>query len=106
MPSSGGQTCARSEEHTSELQSHDNLVCRLLLGTKKTRGAPRRPSSTRRPPAPPYPAHPRTPTTAHTAGADATRPPPPLPSAPHFAVPHPPAPPERDTTENRLQPSA
>src|SRR3954467_2173654 len=31
MPSSGGQTCARSEEHTSELQSHDNLVCRLLL---------------------------------------------------------------------------
>src|SRR3954462_10544633 len=31
MPSSGVQTCARSEEHTSELQSHDNLVCRLLL---------------------------------------------------------------------------
>src|SRR3954462_15817261 len=26
----------RSEEHTSELQSHDNLVCRLLL-EKKTR---------------------------------------------------------------------
>src|SRR5438477_860842 len=25
----------RSEEHTSELQSHVNLVCRLLLGTKK-----------------------------------------------------------------------
>src|SRR3954467_10496700 len=24
----------RSEEHTSELQSHDNLVCRLLLETK------------------------------------------------------------------------
>src|SRR4029434_11352753 len=23
--------CARSEEHTSELQSHLNLVCRLLL---------------------------------------------------------------------------
>src|SRR3954463_5795973 len=23
--------CSRSEEHTSELQSHDNLVCRLLL---------------------------------------------------------------------------
>src|SRR3954466_11417167 len=34
MPSSGGQTCARSEEHTSELQSHDNLVCRLLLEKK------------------------------------------------------------------------
>src|SRR3989339_450781 len=32
MPSSGGQTCAlRSEEHTSELQSLTNLVCRLLL---------------------------------------------------------------------------
>src|SRR3954462_15305686 len=30
----GVQTCAlpiRSEEHTSELQSHDNLVCRRLL---------------------------------------------------------------------------
>src|SRR3954462_11577954 len=31
MPSSACKTCARSEEHTSELQSHDNLVCRLLL---------------------------------------------------------------------------
>src|SRR3954465_5512849 len=36
MPSTGVQTCARSEEHTSELQSHDNLVCRLLLEKKKT----------------------------------------------------------------------
>src|SRR3954462_9944516 len=27
----------RSEEHTSELQSHDNLVCRLLLEKKKKR---------------------------------------------------------------------
>src|SRR5690242_21320059 len=27
---------ARSEEHTSELQSHVNLVCRLLLEKKKT----------------------------------------------------------------------
>src|SRR2546430_11422816 len=26
---------ARSEEHTSELQSQSNLVCRLLLGKKK-----------------------------------------------------------------------
>src|SRR5260221_3969974 len=26
---------ARSEEHTSELQSHSDLVCRLLLETKK-----------------------------------------------------------------------
>src|SRR5690242_21337882 len=28
---------ARSEEHTSELQSHVNLVCRLLLEKKKKR---------------------------------------------------------------------
>src|SRR5260370_6142448 len=28
---------ARSEEHTSELQSHLNLVCRLLLEKKKNR---------------------------------------------------------------------
>src|SRR2546427_4816378 len=27
----------RSEEHTSELQSQSNLVCRLLLGKKKIR---------------------------------------------------------------------
>src|SRR2546430_7548432 len=27
----------RSEEHTSELQSQSNLVCRLLLEKKKTR---------------------------------------------------------------------
>src|SRR5260370_16629716 len=27
--------CPRSEEHTSELQSHLNLVCRLLLEKKK-----------------------------------------------------------------------
>src|SRR5260370_11151369 len=29
---------ARSEEHTSELQSHLNLVCRLLLEKKKKTG--------------------------------------------------------------------
>src|SRR5258708_17918792 len=28
---------ARSEEHTSELQSPDHLVCRLLLEKKKTK---------------------------------------------------------------------
>src|SRR5690606_41303562 len=27
--------CCRSEEHTSELQSRENLVCRLLLAKKK-----------------------------------------------------------------------
>src|SRR4051812_49596575 len=30
-------TAVRSEEHTSELQSHVNLVCRLLLEKKKTK---------------------------------------------------------------------
>src|SRR3954462_10942397 len=35
MPSSGCKKCAlRSEGHTSELQSHDNLVCHLLLEKK------------------------------------------------------------------------
>src|SRR5438034_4712520 len=46
----------RSEEHTSELQSHSDLVCRLLLEKKKTPG--RRP-----PPTPPPP--PRTSTPLH-----------------------------------------
>src|SRR2546430_9366612 len=34
----GGRTSVdgRSEEHTSELQSQSNLVCRLLLEKKKT----------------------------------------------------------------------
>src|SRR3954465_10764989 len=37
MPSSGLKKSAlRSEEHTSELQSHDNLVSRLLLEKKKS----------------------------------------------------------------------
>src|SRR5260370_6370016 len=31
-----GVDAERSEEHTSELQSHLNLVCRLLLEKKKT----------------------------------------------------------------------
>src|SRR5690606_41803474 len=32
---SGIEFCLRSEEHTSELQSRENLVCRLLLVEKK-----------------------------------------------------------------------
>src|SRR5690606_41680756 len=32
---SGMRTNPRSEEHTSELQSRENLVCRLLLEKKK-----------------------------------------------------------------------
>src|SRR3954467_9943554 len=48
MPYSG------SEEHTSELQSHDNLVCRLLLEKKTpalrpTRPPPLLPPATTRP---------------------------------------------------------
>src|SRR5256885_7279370 len=39
----GGQT--RSEEHTSELQSPCNLVCRLLL--EKKRSPPREPATSR-----------------------------------------------------------
>src|SRR5260221_6256839 len=41
QPMAGGnmttaeQTYLRSEEHTSELQSHSDLVCRLLLEKKK-----------------------------------------------------------------------
>src|SRR5436309_7693273 len=39
-PASAGKAstpiwCPRSEEHTSELQSRENLVCRLLLEKKK-----------------------------------------------------------------------
>src|SRR5260370_21107981 len=35
-PDRSGRTRQRSEEHTSELQSHLNLVCRLLLEKKTT----------------------------------------------------------------------
>src|SRR5438034_3613280 len=34
--------CARSEEHTSELQSHSDLVCRLLLEKKNNEERPPR----------------------------------------------------------------
>src|SRR5260221_10714961 len=35
-----GEERERSEEHTSELQSHSDLVCRLLLEKKKIRNTP------------------------------------------------------------------
>src|SRR5438034_6277337 len=38
----GGVLEGRSEEHTSELQSHSDLVCRLLLEKKKDREGWRR----------------------------------------------------------------
>src|SRR2546430_11194024 len=37
MPPPGLNHIPRSEEHTSELQSQSNLVCRLLLEKKKKR---------------------------------------------------------------------
>src|SRR5438034_8636692 len=37
----------RSEEHTSELQSHSDIVCRLLLEKKKKQHASRSPTSTK-----------------------------------------------------------
>src|SRR2546430_5944786 len=40
-----GEAARRSEEHTSELQSQSNLVCRLLLEKKKNyRRLPHRPT--------------------------------------------------------------
>src|SRR5260370_30066128 len=45
---------ARSEEHTSELQSHLNLVCRLLLEKKKHDKQPATRADTI--PAPPVPS--------------------------------------------------
>src|SRR5574344_2322881 len=37
FPAGTTYTVERSEEHTSELQSPDHLVCRLLLEKKKTK---------------------------------------------------------------------
>src|SRR5437773_8514175 len=39
----------RSEEHTSELQSHHDLVCRLLLEKKQTHVSPETPCFKRSP---------------------------------------------------------
>src|SRR3954467_690825 len=53
MPSSACKKNAlRSEEHTSELQSHDNLVCRLLLEKNERQGARRPPAGGAGDPAP------------------------------------------------------
>src|SRR5438477_7645240 len=45
----GGYALMRSEEHTSELQSHVNLVCRLLLEKKRSAAAPRPAAAVARP---------------------------------------------------------
>src|SRR5438132_3647300 len=39
-PAPPPRRCERSEEHTSELQSHSDLVCRLLLEKKKQKELP------------------------------------------------------------------
>src|SRR5947207_10821854 len=51
QPAAGkrGRLALRSEEHTSELQSHSDLVCRLLLEKKKPEAAPDRPFIIARP---------------------------------------------------------
>src|SRR5258708_23816172 len=54
VPAIGLATVYRSEEHTSELQSPDHLVCRLLLEKKKQHNC----HTTRRiPPSPLRPVH-------------------------------------------------
>src|SRR2546430_5912807 len=40
-PAGNAGNCLRSEEHTSELQSQSNLVCRLLLEKKNIVNIPR-----------------------------------------------------------------
>src|SRR5258708_16500122 len=52
---------SRSEEHTSELQSPDHLVCRLLLEKKKTATTTAPPSPTTNPRNTPSPPSPLTP---------------------------------------------
>src|SRR2546427_5171893 len=46
-PSAPYRENRRSEEHTSELQSQSNLVCRLLLEKKKTKSKSSPPDTTR-----------------------------------------------------------
>src|SRR2546427_5408883 len=45
-PARADPTAIRSEEHTSELQSQSNLVCRLLLEKKKKNDDTQRPPTT------------------------------------------------------------
>src|SRR5438034_8110561 len=74
---------ARSEEHTSELQSHSDLVCRLLLEKKKAKTtkscwrARRRTSPPTTPAAPPGARHARCAARCPRPGTATTRPCPP-----------------------------
>src|SRR5438034_7097693 len=45
-PRDAGGARGRSEEHTSELQSHSDLVCRLLLEKKKKKNKKKKQCST------------------------------------------------------------
>src|SRR3954464_11818843 len=64
-PRSWSTARARSEEHTSELQSHDNLVCRLLLEKKQLHQSP---------PLPPFPrSRPRRAHSPHAGGVSRCR---------------------------------
>src|SRR2546430_13290623 len=86
-----GTSQNRSEEHTSELQSQSNLVCRLLL-EKKKKNPPLPPSLTPTPTFPTSSPHPyaHAPCTAHVQYATtsprpsrvSSRPIPPFPVAP------------------------
>src|SRR5437667_1205840 len=89
-----GELDIRSEEHTSEPQSHHDLVCRLLLEKKKTAPNPARgPRRTRRAATPPPPRQSgeRDP----SAGPPTTPPPPPPPSRPPHARGYPTHQPQR-----------
>src|ERR1039457_3400486 len=66
--SAAGRAWWRSEEHTSELQSPCNLVCRLLLEKKKESHPQRTEVPGRKPPPPAHPAA----ATAACRGARAT----------------------------------
>src|SRR5438034_3975358 len=47
-PRAAAKPRIRSEEHTSELQSHSDLVCRLLLEKKKKKKKKKEPTETKR----------------------------------------------------------
>src|SRR5258708_13170303 len=53
LGSRGQRLAERSEEHTSELQSPDHLVCRLLLEKKKKYAIHKTPCVSAQTPAPP-----------------------------------------------------
>src|SRR5438132_2450081 len=46
-PTAAGNLLYRSEEHTSELQSHSDLVCRLLLEKKKKKTKQKKANTTK-----------------------------------------------------------